>query len=613
MKKTSLIKLLPFITLLVPYKGYSDAPAPSSTTQVQSTGFVHGISFHDLPKYKSDFEHYDFALPSSHKGGKLKKVSIGSFDCINKTYKCTRADGLDLTRDSLMSRALDEPFSLYGLVAQKVNLAKDGSWIEFRLNPKAKWHDGSPITVEDVIFSLNIQREKGLPFARSIYSQVKKVEKTGKDSVKFSFKKHKKNGYNRELPLIIAMMGLYPKKYYEDNSIEFDKPTLTPPLTSGPYTVKTVDPGRYIIYKRIPNYWAKDLPVNKGRYNFDEIRYDYFRDRNSAFQAFKSGNHDIYKENSPQNWKRLHKGNNYTKGLIKKVELKNTNPVGLRSFSFNTRKPIFKDKHIRQAIITAFDRNFIIKSVFPGFKPNDSYFDNTDLAAPAVPTEDEIALFKEFSPEINPLQLKNHAKEAYKLTPRQKKKKAMVLLKKAGWSLKNGKLLNDYTGEPFEFELLVSNQDEQKMALAFARNMLSIGIKVNVVLIDAAQYERRKQDRSYDMIASWWATSISPGNELSHYWSCAAKENSASRNYPGICSPISDSLISIIPKSKSRKELRAATHALDRFLMAEAYLVPLFFNPNLYIAMDKKVHYKNSTPHPLKDFHFWSKKENKKK
>lgn len=593
-----------FLTSLL-YAPYSAADIPATTSQqTNSSGFVHGISFHDYPKYKDGFSHFDFASPNSKKGGILKKISIGSFDCINKTYKCTRADGIDLTRDTLMSRSLDEPFSLYGLVAEKVNLANDGSWIEFQLNPNAKWHDGSSITPEDIIFSLKIQREKGLPFARSLYSQVQKVEKTSKNSVKFSFKK-KESGYNKELPLIIAMMGLYPKKYYENNAIEFDQPTLTPPLVSGPYKIKKVEPGRYIVYERVPNYWAKELPVNKGRYNFDKIRYDYYRDKNAAFQAFKSGSHDIYKESSPQSWKRSHKGVGYDKGTIKKVELKNTNPVGLRAFSFNTRKPIFKDKRVRKAIITAFDRNFIIKSVFPGFKENNSYFDNTDLAAPVKPTLEEIALLKKIALHINPHKLVNHAKKASTATPRLKRKEAINLLKKAGWSLKNGILTNDKTGKLFQFELLVANQEEQKLALAFARNMATLGIKVNVLLIDAAQYERRKQDRSYDMIATWWATSISPGNELSHYWSCAAKDNSASRNYPGICSAVSDKLISIIPKSSSRKELRAATHALDRILMDEAYLVPLFFNPYLYVAMKKKIHYENATTHPVKDFHFW--------
>ncbi len=569
-----------------------------------SSGPVHALSFHDTPKYADNFEHYNFASPNAKKGDELRLISIGTFDCINKTYKCTKVDGLNLIQDSLMSRSLDEPFSLYTLVAEKATLSNDYSWIEFKINPKAKWHDGSSITPEDVIFSLEIQSEKGFPFLQSIYSQVEKVEKTAKDTVKFTFKKGI-DGYNRELPLIICMMGLYSKKYYTENILEFDKPTLIPFLTSGPYRIKKTEPGRYIIYERVPHYWAKNLPVNIGRYNFDTVRYDYYRDSNAAFQAFKSGNHDIYRELSPQNWNRNHKGLNYDKGLIKKIELENNQPVGLRGFSFNTRNTLFQDKRVRQAIILAFDRSFITKSILPGFKPNNSYFDNTDLAAPEVVTPEEIALLKEIAPEINALKLTNHAKNAYKQNTRQNRRQAIALLKQAGWNLKKGILTNDKTGNIFEFELVVSGQDQQKIALAFARNMKNIGIKASVVLVDAAQYEHRKQSRSYDMLASWWATSLSPGRELQHYWSCSAKDNSGSRNYPGICSTVSDILIESVSKSISRKKLRTITHALDRILMNEAYLVPLFFNPKVAIAMSQKIHYKNSTTNPMKDSHFW--------
>lgn len=559
---------------------------------------------HDKPNNPSSFEHYTFSNPKAPKGGKLRLISIGSFDCMNRTFKCTPPDGFGLLGDTLLDRSPNEPFSTYGNLAEKVDMADDRSWIEFTINPKAKWKDGNPVTPEDVIATYETTVKKGLPVQRLYYKQVEKAEKTGKRKVKFTFKKTE-DGYNREIPLIMGLAIIYPKNFLEQNKNTFDDPSQTPPPLSGPYKVKSYEPGRFVVYERDPNYWGKDIPVNKGRYNFDEIRYDYYRDSNSALQAFKGGNHDVYREASPQKWNNSHQGPLYKDGRIRKTTLTNDKPVGLRGFSFNTRLPLFSSKLVRQALILIFDNHFVAQKVMPGFKVNFSYFDNTDLMASEVPSTEEVDLIKSIDPSIN---LEELAKSPLKTKSKDRRanlRKALELLKEAGWVLKNGIMINVQTGKPFSFDIVVSTNEEQKLALAFVRNLKDIGIKATVTLVDAAQYEHRKQNRNYDMIASWYATSISPGNELRHYWSCAAKDNPSSRNYPGICSKITDTLINRIPSTKTRHDLQLHTGALDRLLQEEAYIVPLFYNPNIMLATSNTIETSPSVTDALKDTQFW--------
>ncbi len=568
MKKHTLKKVLSLLCI-------SMALSFSAEAQTQ-----HGISRYNELKYPANFTAFDYVKPDAPKGGELRVAVMGSYDTLNQTIKGNAVEGLPHMYESLLARAADEPFTLYGLVAESVEVGPNNQWVIFMLRPEAKWQDGTPITPEDVIFSWEIQRDKGLPMHRTHYSKVEKAEKVGDRGVKFTFKKEADGTVDPERPMIMGMMRLHPKKYWQGK--EFDAVTLTPPLASGPYRIKEFEPGRFIVYERIPNYWGENLPVRKGQNNFDIIRYDYYRNANVALEAFKSGAFDVIHETDLNRWNTAYKGPAFKKGSIKKAELPHIRPVGIKGFVFNTRRDIFKDIRVRQALSLLFDFEWMNKNLFDkGYKRTESYFENSPLKAQGKPTGKEKELLLIFKDKLDPSIIEEEVPVPSQTdgSGRDRKiiAKALALLKEAGWEMKKGKLVNVKTGKPFIFEILISQPEFEKTALAYARSLKNIGIEAKVRMIDTAQYEERRLNWDYDMIPNWWASTLTPGNEQYLYWTKKAAKEPGCRNYMGIEDDVVDALVDKLAKATTAQEVEYTAKALDRVMRWGYYLVPLYF------------------------------------
>lgn len=559
----------------------------------------HGLSLFGDLKYGPDFTHFDYVNPDAPKGGAVRYAAIGTFDTLNPfQLKGNKAAGLNLLFDTLMTPSYDEPDSEYGLVAESAEIPKDRTWVQYNLRPEARFQDGSPITPEDVIWTFETLRTKGDPHYRLYYADVVKVEKVGAHGVKFSFR----NGDNRELPMIVGQLPVLSKKYWEGK--DFEKTTLDAPLGSGPYRIESFDAGRDIVYRRVADYWAKDLPVNRGRNNFDSIRYDYYRDATVALEAFKAGQYDIRQENVAKNWAIGYDSPALRDGLIKKEELPNKLPQGMQGFGFNTRRPIFQDPRVRHALAYLFDFDWTNKNLFYGaYTRSESYFSNSDLASSGLPSADELKLLEPYKGQI-PDAVFTSVFEAPKTDGsgniRDNLRQALRLLKEAGWSVKGEQMVNEKTGQPFTFELLLIQPEFERIVLPFTQNLARIGIKATVRTVDPAQYENRMQNFDYDMTVVLLPESNSPGNEQREFWSSAAADEKGSPNYMGIRSKAVDDLVDLIIGAPDRASLVTRVHALDRILLQSYYVIPNWYLSYFRIASwDKFSHPKVSPPYAL--------------
>ncbi len=543
---------------------------------------VHGIAMHGIPKYASDFENLDYVNPNAPKGGSVKFGSYGSFDNLNRVaFKGSKAAGLGYVNDTLMRRVWDEAFSLYGLIAEKVELPEDRSSITFYLNSNATFHDGSPITRDDVLFSLETFQTKGTPNQKKTYGKVIKTELIGNDGIKMIFE----NNEDKELPLIIAgFLPIIPKKFYEN--LDVTKTFLDIPLGSGPYQIDSLDPGRQIKYKRVENYWAKDLPVNKGLYNFDTIIYDYYKDSNVLVEAFKVGEYDFRREYNVKRWLSEYDFKAVQNGEVILTEMNNDRPVGMNGLVMNTRRDIFNNRNVRLALSYAYDHEWINKTIYQNaYVRTDSYFDNSPLASSGLPSKNELELLNIWKDEI-PAEVFTET-----FTPpltdgsgndRKNLLKAKEILEKEGWNVENGKLFKD--GQEFKFEFLIVSPSDEKIALAYQSNLKKLGITMDVRTVDSSQYQERLLSYDFDMIKRYWGVSLSPGNEQQFYWGSEVGQKDGSRNYPGINSPAVDALIEKLISATNREELTTAIHALDRVLLWGHYVVPLYHSNKDRIA-----------------------------
>ena len=543
---------------------------------------VHGIAMHGTPKYASDFENLDYVNPNAPKGGTVKFGSYGSFDNLNRVaFKGSKAAGLGYVNDTLMRRVWDEAFSLYGLIAEKVELPEDRSSITFYLNSNATFHDGSPITRDDVLFSLETFQTKGTPNQKKTYGKVIKTELIGNDGIKMIFE----NNEDKELPLIIAgFLPIIPKKFYEN--LDVTKTFLDIPLGSGPYQVDSLDPGRQIKYKRVEDYWAKDLPVNKGLYNFDTIIYDYYKDSNVLVEAFKVGEYDFRREYNVKRWLSEYDFKAVQNGEVILTEMNNDRPVGMNGLVMNTRRDIFNNRNVRLALSYAYDHEWINKTIYQNaYVRTDSYFDNSPLASSGLPSKNELELLNVWKDEI-PAEVFTET-----FTPpitdgsgndRKNLLKAKEILEKEGWFVEDGKLVKD--GKEFKFEFLIVSPSDEKIALAYQSNLKKLGITMDVRTVDSSQYQERLLSYDFDMIKRYWGVSLSPGNEQQFYWGSEVGQKDGSRNYPGINSPAVDALIEKLISATNREELTTAIHALDRVLLWGHYVVPLYHSNKDRIA-----------------------------
>lgn len=534
---------------------------------------VHGIAMHGDLKYGPDFKHFDYVNPNAPKGGTVRLGTIGSFDSLNPfIVKGQAASGLGQIYDTLLVSSADEPFTEYGLLAESIRVPEDRSWVEFTLRAEARFHDGEPVKVEDVIWSFNILLEKGTPFYRFYYGNVAEVSQTGERSVRFDFKP----GENRELPLILGQIPILPKHYWGDK--EFDKTTLDAPLGSGPYKIGKVDAGRSITYERVMDYWGTDVPVNKGQNNFDELIYEYYRDTTVALEAFKAGAFDYRSENSSKAWASEYDVPAVRDGRLIKAEIKHNRTAGMQGFAFNTRRDIFKDKRVRKALAYAFDFEWSNENLFYGqYHRSRSYFDNSELAATGLPEGAELALLEPhraqlpeqvFTEEYNPPTTEGQRGLRGNL------RTSGQLLKEAGWVIQDKNRVNAETGAPLTFEVLLVNPLFERIVLPFAQNLERLGVEINVRTVDSAQYIRRLDTYDFDMIVSSFGQSSSPGNEQRAFWGSAAKDQEGGRNVMGIADPVIDALIENAIAAPDRDALVVATRALDRVLQWGHWMIP---------------------------------------
>ena len=534
-----------------------------------------GMSLFGDLKYGPGFTHFDYANPQAPKGGVIRYSAIGTFDTLNPfVVNGVPADGISLIFDTLSASSEDEPASEYGLVAKTIDLAPDKLSVLYTLRKEARFHDGTPMTPADVIWTFETLQKKGLPAYREYYGDVTKVVQEGDRGIRFYFKSAK----NRELPQILGQMPVLSKAYWSGR--DFEKTTLTPPLGSGPYTIQSVDPGRSITYSRVKDYWGADLPVNKGRYNVDTIRYDYYRDATIALEAFKAGQYDVRLENSSKDWATGYDSPALRAGLIKKEQIPNGLPSGMQGFGYNLRRPIFQDPRVREALAYAFDFEWSNKNLFYGaYQRTRSYFDNSELAATGVPQGQELQILDKFRGQIpDAVFTTEYDPPKYDGSGniRDGLRRALTLLTQAGWTFKDEKLVNAKTGQPFEFEILLDNPQFERIVLPFVDNLKRMGITARVRTVDTAQYERRMDTFDYDMTVVLFPESLSPGNEQREYWGSQAADEQGSHNVLGIKSKVVDALVQELIQSPDRASLVAHTRALDRVLQYGYYVIPNF-------------------------------------
>lgn len=557
------------------------AAPPAQPDTVQS----HGLSAFGHLKYGADFPHFDYVNPQAPKQGALSLVGTAaqnSFDSLNAfIVKGVPAEGLDLTFDSLMARAYDEPDAVYGLVARSVSYPSDRAWAVFELRPEARFHDGSPVTPEDVAESFRLLKTQGAPIYRLMLRDVDKAEAVDPHQVKYTFS----GEVRRDLPLIVAGLPIFSKAYYARRA--FDRTTVEPPLGSGPYEVADVKLGRSITYRRRDDYWAKDLPVNRGRYNFATIRFDYFRDRNAQMEAFKAGVYDLREEFTSKTWMTEYDFPAIRQGLVRKDVIPDRTPSGVQGFFLNTRRPKFADRRVRQALDLAFDFEWTNKTIFYGqYRRTTSIFENSDLKASSLPSPAELALLEPwrkdlptdvFGPAYTPPTTSGNGDNRTNL------RKAADLLKEAGWTIRDGVLVNQ-KGEPFRIEFLEFDPAIERVIGPYFKALARLGIQTNIREVDMSQYQKRQVDFDFDVINGRFTMPNTPGLEQRSYWSSVAADTPGSFNYTGIKSPAVDALIEKIVAAKSREELAAATGALDRIILAERVVIPQWFKPTHWIA-----------------------------
>ncbi len=549
------------------------ALSPGSAAHADKAVKGHGIAMHGDLKYKPGFKNFDYVNPAAPKGGTVRLNVIGTFDSFNSfIVKGNPASGLGFIYENLMSGSADEAFSQYGQLAEQVETPADRSWVAFTLRAGARWHDGKPVTPEDVIWSFETLTTEGTPFFRFYYGNVTEAIKTGPRTVRFNFK----SGENRELPLILGQLTILPKHYWESRA--FNKTTLEPPLGSGPYVIDSFEPGRSITYKRVKDWWGRDLAINRGLYNFDVIRYDYYRDSTIALQAFKKGEYDYRPENSSKAWATAYDFKDVKTGLVRKENIAHNRSSGMQAFVFNTRREIFKDHRVREALSFAFDFEWSNKNLFYGqYARTRSYFDNSELAATRVPEGDELKLLEPYRGRIpNELftQEYNPPKSDGSGNIRRNLRKASKILTDAGWVVKGRKRVNEKTGKPLTFEVLLVSPLFERIVLPFAKNLEKLGIKISVRTVDPSQYRRRLDTSDFDVIVSGWGQSLSPGNEQRSQWGSAAADIEGGRNFIGIKDPVIDELIEKVIAAADRKSLVTSVRALDRVLQWGHWVIP---------------------------------------
>lgn len=575
----------------------SAAPAPVAA-QDAAPEPRHGVAMHGEPELGPDFERFPYAAPDDAGGGRMAIALQGTYDSLNPFIVLGVAPdaGPKFVWESLMARSLDEPFTLYGLVARTIRMPEDRSFAIFDLDPRATFSDGEPLTAEDVKFSFEMLRDKGKPFYRGNFGKVTEVEILDEHTIRFDFG----DSGDRELPLLIGMMPIFAAHTMDPET--FDQTSLTPPVGSGPYVFDVVAPGERVVLKRRDDYWGADLPVRRGMNTVDEIRYEFFRDANTMFEGFKTGIYDLRTEGDPTRWATGYDFPALTEGRIVKEEVPQRTPQGMNGFVFNTRKEMFADPRVREALSYMFDFEWVNANLFFGlFQRAGSYFDGSDLSARGVPaSEAERALLAPYADAVLPEVMEGTwqpPKSDGSGRDRAMIREGLALLAEAGWRVQDGVMRNE-AGEPMQFEFLAVNRQQERLALNFADALGRVGIKMDIRLVDDAQYWRRLADYDYDMIQWTWTASLSPGNEQVNRWTSAAADRSGSLNFAGAREPGIDTMIDAMLRATDRDDFETAVRALDRLLISGHYVVPLYNQQNTWVAYDSDL--RRPDPAPLR-------------
>ncbi|MGE0004764.1 MAG: extracellular solute-binding protein [Parvibaculaceae bacterium] len=544
----------------------------------------HGIAMHGAPALPPDFRHLPYADPLAPQGGMLRQATTGSFDSVNPfIVKGEKVQSVSShVFESLMGRNQAEPFSVYGLLAESIDVAPDRSRMTFVLRPEARFSDGLPVTAADVVFSLETLRDHGLPRFKTYYSKVTGMETPDPRTIVLT-----QDAGDRELPLIIGLMPILPKHYWE--SRDFEASTLDPIMGSGPYVLSEIRPGERIAYRKDPGYWGRTLPFNRGLWNFDEIRIDYFRDSTAALEAFRKGLVDVRVETDPGRWSQAYDFPAAREGKVVRERIEQKTPAHAMGFAFNTRRPLFRDPLVRRALVEAFDFEWLNANIFFGlYRRTQGYYAGSELSYAGHPADArELALLGDDARRIDPAILDG----SYVLPrtdgsgrDRAALRRAVALLAKAGWEIRGGRLVDRRTGKPFDFTISCVSREQERVALHYQRTLRQIGIRVRIRVVDSAQFQRMLDTYDFDMLPVMWYNSLSPGNEQDFYYGSTGREVEGTRNYPGIADPAVDRMIKALLRAATREDLVAAVRALDRLLVNGFYMVPFYNSGGQWVA-----------------------------
>lgn len=563
---------------------------------------VHGLALYDEPELPADFSHFPYVDPDAPKGGSMTQAAVGgSFDSTNPfIIRGTPAAGLGQIYDTLVEGNPDEPFSVYGLLASGMRLDPERYWIEFDLRPEARFHDGEPVTAEDVVFSFELLREQGNPFYGAYYADVASVTALDEHTVRFEFSAN----HSRELPLIVGQLPVLPKHYWEER--DFTAPTLARHPGSGPYRIAEVEPGRRIVYERVEDYWGRDLPVNRGRHNIDRLIYDYYRDRDIAWEAFKAGVLDYRVDARAATWAIGYDFPAYRDGLVTRLTVPDGQPAPMQAFIFNLRRDKFAAPRVREALALAFDFPWLNANLFyDAYRRTESFFQNSEMAAEGLPSEAELAVLEPWRDALPERVFTEPVPTEYPQDLRERLRLALDLLREAGYEVRDGRLVHGESGRPLSVEVLLFDSGMERVTQPMLRNMARLGVQGSIRIVDINQYLNRLRSFDFDLVVGQFPQSNNPGNEQREFWTSAYAEAPQSRNLMGLANPAVDDLVDRLIRADSREELNTLTRALDRVLLHEFIVIPHYHSGETRIAVWDKFARPETTPRYGMDLQAW--------
>ncbi|MGJ7461667.1 extracellular solute-binding protein [Halomonas sp. MA07-2] len=600
LRRLPLAYLLTAASVAVLMAAVSTHPAAAATPDEIPT--VHGLALYDEPALPEGFAHFPHVNPEAPRGGTLTQAAVGgSFDSTNPfIIRGTPAAGLFEIYDTLVEGNPDEPFSVYGLLASGMRLDADREWIEFDLRPEARFHDGEPLTAHDVVFSFELLTEQGNPFYGAYYADVERVTALDDHTVRFDFAEV----HSRELPLIVGQLPVLPRHYWQEH--DFTAPTLAAHPGSGPYRIGEMDPGRRIVYERDPDYWGRDLPVKRGRHNIDRLVYDYYRDRDIAWEAFKAGVLDYRIDARAATWAIGYDFPAYRDGLVKRLAVPDGQPARMQAFIFNLRRDSFSDPRVREALSLTFDFPWLNANLFyDAYRRTESYFQNSEMAASGLPEGDELALLEPWRDELPERLFNESLPFDHPLELRERLRLALDLLREAGYGVKGDRLVHSETGQPLTIEVLLFDTGMERVTQPMLRNMARLGIRGSIRIVDINQYLNRLRSFDFDMTVGQFPQSNNPGNEQRDFWTSAAAETPQSRNLMGLADPVVDDLVDRLIRADSRDQLNDTARALDRVLRWRFPMIPHYYSGETRIAIWDKFGWPEPFPEYGMDLAAW--------